>query len=210
MTFESREEAGWQLGRRLAAQGVEADIVLGLPRGGVVVAAEIARVLGKPLGVLIVRKIGHPRHREYAVGAMAEEGVVLLDRAAIAETHVHQAELNEIIEEESARLRSYKERFHHEGELSLAGKNVAIVDDGLATGATAEAAVLSAKKQKARKVIVAVPVASPDGIRRLGVVADDVIALVVDPDFVAVGQYYQYFPQTTDEEVQSLLHPAHA
>ncbi|HZV36653.1 MAG TPA: phosphoribosyltransferase family protein [Verrucomicrobiae bacterium] len=210
MVFSSREEAGWQLGQRLAAQGVQVDVVLGLPRGGVIVAAEVARVLERPLSVLVVRKIGHPRHREYAVGAMAEGDVVLLDRAAMAETHVRQAELDEIIEEESARLHDYQERFHHPGEQTLAAKSVVIVDDGLATGATAEAAVMSAKKQKARSVIVAVPVTSPEAMNRLSAVADRVVALIVEPDFVAVGQFYQSFPQTTDEEVQSLLHPAHA
>lgn len=210
MVFSSREEAGWQLGQRLAAQGVQVDIVLGLPRGGVVVGAEVARVLERPLSVLVVRKIGHPRHREFAVGAMAEGDVVLLDRAAMAETHVRRAELDEIIEEESARLHDYQERFHHAGEQSLAGKGVVIVDDGLATGATAEAAVMSAKKQKAGSVIVAVPVTSPEAMNRLSAVADRVVALIVEPDFVAVGQFYQSFPQTTDEEVQSLLHPAHA
>jgi putative phosphoribosyl transferase len=210
MIFASREEAGSQLGQRLAGQGIQSDVILGLPRGGVIVAAEVARVLEQPLSVLVVRKIGHPRHREYAVGAMAEGDVVLLDRGAIAETHVLQSELDEIIEEESARLRSYKERFHQEGEQPLAGKCVIIVDDGLATGATAEAAILSAKKQMARQVILAVPVASPEALKRLSAVADEVIALIVEPDFVAVGQFYQSFPQTTDEEVQLLLHPAHA
>lgn len=210
MTFASREEAGAELGQRLEDQGIKADIVLGLPRGGVVVAAEVAHILGLPLGVLVVRKIGHPRHREFAVGALAEEGVVLLDRNVLTETHVYPAELDEIIEEESMRLSNYKARFHQAGEQPLADKTVIIVDDGLATGSTAEAAVMSAKKQKASKVIVAVPVASPDAYERLSQAASEVVALLVDPDFVAVGQYYIYFPQTTDEEVNSLLHPAHA
>lgn len=210
MTFASREEAGFRLGERLASHGVQADVVLGLPRGGVVVAAEVAHILNRPLGVLVVRKIGHPRHREFAVGAMAEGDVVLLNQAVMSETRVAQSELNEIIEEESARLHSYKARFHHAGELPLADKTVVIVDDGLATGATAEAAVMSARKQKARQVMIAVPVASIDAFERLNAVADEAVTLLVDPAFIAVGQYYQYFPQTTDEEVQTLLHPAHA
>jgi predicted phosphoribosyltransferase len=123
---------------------------------------------------------------------------------------VHQSELDEIIAEETERLHSYKERFHGEGEQALAGKNVIIVDDGLATGATAEAAVMSARKQHARRIIMAVPVSSPDAADRLSAAADELVTMTIDPEFVAVGQYYQYFPQTTDEEVQTLLHPAHA
>jgi putative phosphoribosyl transferase len=208
--FASREDAGQQLGQELASREFQPDIVLGLPRGGIIVAAEVARTLDRPLGVLVVRKIGHPRHREFAVGAMAEADVVVLDRTALEETQVRQTELDEIIAEESERLRNYQARFHQSGEQVLTGKSVVIVDDGLATGATAEAAVASAKKQAAREVIVAVPVASPDAVNRLRAVADDVVALVADPDFVAVGQYYQFFPQTTDEEVLAVLNPTHA
>ena len=184
----------------------QADVILGLPRGGVVVAAEIARILQQQLGVLVVRKIGHPRYREFAVGALAEHDVVLLDQTAMRESHVVPAELEKIIAEETERLHDYERQFHHAGEPTLANKSVMIVDDGLATGATAEAAVRSAKKQMARRVIVAVPVASPDAMARLNAVADEVIALLVDPDFDAVGRYYYHFPQTTDEEVMALLH----
>jgi predicted phosphoribosyltransferase len=205
MTFPSREEAGQLLGQDLAARGIKSDVVLGLPRGGVVVAAEAARVLQLPLGVLVVRKIGHPRHREFAIGALAEEDVVLLDDEAVRQSQVAQNELAEVIAEETARLRDYKAKFHHPGETTLAGKSVLIIDDGVATGATAVAAVNSAKKQKAREVIIAVPVASPDALERLGRVADAAFALTADPDFMAVGQYYDYFPQTSDEEVLALL-----
>ncbi len=114
--------------------------------------------------------------------------------------------MNEIIAEESARLHNYESKFHRSDEIPLADKSVLIIDDGLATGATAEAAVQSAKKQMARAVIVAVPVASPDAFNRLRAVADEVIALIVDPDFSAVGQYYDHFPQTSDAEVLDLLH----
>lgn len=208
--FASREDAGRQLGQELASRELEPDIVLGLPRGGVIVAAEVARTLDKPLGVLVVRKIGHPRHREFAVGAMAEGDVVLFDQAVLEETYVRQSELDEIIAEETERLRAYQSRFHQLGEQVLTGKSVVILDDGLATGATAEAAAISAKKQGAREVIIAVPVASPEAVHRLEKVADEVVALAVDPDFAAVGQYYDLFPQTTDEEVLALLHSTHA
>jgi len=206
MTFASREEAGRDLGLSLAQRGVQPDVVLGLPRGGVVVAAEVARVLERPLGVLVVRKIGHPRHREYAVGAIAEHDVLLLDQSDLRETRVTRDDLDGVIGEEIGRLRDYVRLFHHAGEADLAGKSVVIVDDGMATGATAEAAVLSARKQMAREVMVATPVASADAVRRLGAVANEVVALLIESDFVAVGSHYDYFPQVTDDEVLTLLH----
>lgn len=208
VTFPSREQAGRELGYELARRGVQPDVILGLPRGGVVVAAEVSRVLQRPLDVLVVRKIGHPRYREFAVGALAENGVVLLDNAAMRDTHVVRSDLDEVIAEESERLQDYLVKFHRDHH-DLSGKTVLIVDDGLATGATTEAAVVSAKNQKAAHVIVAVPCASPQAVDRLRAVADQVISLVVDPGFSAVGRYYAVFPQTDDDEVMALLH-AHA
>jgi predicted phosphoribosyltransferase len=179
--------------------------VLGLPRGGVVVAAGVAHALRLPLDVLLVRKIGHPWHREFAVGALAENGVTVLDEDVIGTNAVLRAELEPIIEEEQERLRGYQARFHPEGAPALAGKIVLLVDDGLATGATTEAAVLSVRKQNARTIVVAAPVASTHAVERLARVADEVRVLWMDPDFEAVGQYYDVFTQTTDEEVLELL-----
>ncbi len=207
MIFSSREEAGRKLGLHLAELGVQPDVVLGLPRGGVIVAAQVARILQRPLDVLVVRKVGHPRHREFAVGALAEHGIILLDHAAMKETHITRADLEEVIAEETRRLSDYQAKFHRAEPPALSGKTVLIVDDGLATGATAEAALMSAKSRKALKVIVAIPVASPGAVERLNAVSDGVIALAVDPDFAAVGQYYAFFPQTDDQEVLALLGP---
>jgi predicted phosphoribosyltransferase len=205
MMFASREDAGRRLGRLLKEEGVEADLVLGLPRGGVVVAAEVAHILNLPLDTLIVRKIGHPLHREFAVGALAENGVVVLDEAVIEKTPLIHAELEQVIEEENQRLLEYQAKFHRQLALEVSGKTVLLVDDGLATGATTEAAVRSVQKQRGRKVIVAAPVASTHAVERLERVADGVCALWVDPDFEAVGRYYEAFSQTTDEEVLELL-----
>ncbi len=208
MVFASRHEAGQKLGSYLKELGVEADLVLGLPRGGVVVAAEVAHVLGLPLDVLIVRKVGHPLHREFAVGALAENDIVVLDENVIGRNPLVRAELSDVVAEENDRLRSYQTKFHPAGAPHLANKRVLVVDDGLATGATTEAAVLSARKQNARWVIVAAPVASTHAQARLQRVADDVIALDFDPEFDAVGRYYEEFSQTTDEEVLGLLQAA--
>ena len=205
MIFGSRQDAGRKLGHYLKERQVKADVVLGLPRGGVVVAAGVARSLQLPLGVLIVRKIGHPMQREFALGALAEGDVLVLDKTAAGISPILQTELDAVIREEKQRLAAYSGRFHRHGGPVLAGKAVLLIDDGLATGATAEAAVLSARKQGAASVVVATPVASPNAIRRLEGRADEVVALFVDPDFDAVGRYYDVFPQTTDEEVLQLL-----
>lgn len=208
--FASRQDAGHKLGLRLQQLAVEVDIVVGLPRGGVVVAAEVADVLHRPLDVLVVRKIGHPSQREFAVGALAEEDVLILNQEVIATAPLARAELGAVIVEEEERLREYCRKFHHEGETRFDAKRVLLVDDGLATGATAEAAIYSARKKRAQKVIISTPVASTSACERLEPLADDVINLQTDPNFYAVGQYYRRFLQTTDEEVLALLHHQHA
>jgi putative phosphoribosyl transferase len=208
MSFASREEAGQRLGRHLLKEGIKADVILGLPRGGVIVAAEVARALQRPLDVIVVRKIGHPRHREYAVGALAENDVVLLsDRVNANETL--RAEVSEVVREEKLRLEQYKRRFHVR-KSNLCDKAVLIIDDGLATGTTMEAAVLSARREGAKKIMVAVPVGSTSAIKKLERIADSVVALIPDPGFEAVGAYYEFFPQTGDDEVVCLLEAEHA
>ena len=210
MTFASRQDAGQKLGRHLLNQGLEVDVVVGLPRGGVVVAAEIAHLLQRPLEILVVRKIGHPQHREFAVGALAENDVVLLNEKVIGPNETTRAKVSEVIREEQKRLLQYRGKFHQSQKFDLCDRVVLIVDDGLATGATMEAAVLSARRQGARKVIVAVPVGSTSAIVKLEHVADAVFAVVSDPGFQAVGAYYQTFSQTNDEEVLDLLRAEHA
>jgi putative phosphoribosyl transferase len=202
--FASREDAGQRLGRMLKDQGVMADLVLGLPRGGVVVAAEVARHLELPLSVLVVRKIGHPWHREFAIGALAEDGVVVLDETMTGNP-VLRAEIDAVIEEETRRLCLYEATFEGEAKRELAGCRVLVVDDGLATGATTEAAVLSARKQQAASIVVAAPVASREAVHRVASLADEVRVLWMDPNFDAVGRYYDVFAQTTDNEVLALL-----
>jgi predicted phosphoribosyltransferase len=211
MKFASRVDAGHRLGRYLSEQGIQANLVLGLPRGGVIVAAEVAHGLHVQLDVLIVRKIGHPWQREFAVGALAENSVVVLDESSVGHQPAIRGELDEIIEEEKERLRAYQASFHLDGVPDLSGKAVLLVDDGLATGSTTEAAVLSARKRGANKIIVAAPVASTSAVGRLRRVADEVCALIIDPEFDAVGRYYEVFAQTTDKEVLDLLHsqPVH-
>lgn len=210
MVFASRQDAGRRLGFRLQELEVEIDVVIGLPRGGVVVAAVVAEILQRPLDVVVARKVGHPWHREFAVGAIAEGDVLILDEEIIAAMPLPKMELDVVIAEEEERLRQYSWKFHQQPPLDLAGSRVLIVDDGLATGATAEAAVLSAHKRQAREIIVAAPVASTGACERLRRLVDEVITCVTDPAFYAVGEYYKQFLPTTDEEVLALLHREHA
>jgi len=203
--FASREDAGQKLARHLKQEGVQGDLVVGLPRGGVVVAAEVAHELHLPLDVVIVRKIGHPWHREFAVGALAENDVVVLDEAVISKNPLIRTDLEDIIAEEKERLRNYQSKFHLDAMPDLSGKAVILVDDGVATGATTEAAVLSVRKRNARRITVAAPVASTNAVERLQRFADEICVLRIDPEFDAVGRYYDTFAQTTDEEVLELL-----
>ena len=210
MSFASRQDAGQKLARHLLNEGVAADVVAGLPRGGVIVAAEIAHAMQCPLDVVVVRKIGHPRQREFAVGALAENDVVLLNDRTIGANETLRAQLSEVIQEEQQRLDQYRRKFRPAQKINFCDQAVLLVDDGLATGTTMEAAVLSARRQGARQVMIAVPVGSTTAVARLERVADAVFALICDPAFEAVGAYYESFSQTTDDEVVNLLNAEHA
>jgi len=204
MSFASRQDAGQQLGQHLLNEGVRVDVVAGLPRGGVLVAAEVAHALHAPLGVLVVRKIGHPQQREFAVGALAENDVVLLDDHALGSNETARGMIQDVVREERERLLQYQKLFRVEA-IDFYDKSVLLVDDGLATGRTMQAAVMAARRKGAKQIMVAVPVASTRAIELLEGVTNGVFRLVVGPDFEAVGAYYQSFPQTSDEEVVGVL-----
>ena len=203
--FTSRQDAGHRLGALLVERHVQADRVLGLARGGVVVAAGVARALHAPLDVLLVRKIGHPQYREFALGALAEGNVVVWNEPALRASPVPPEALEAVLEEERRTLQAQRRTLAAGRTLDLNGQRVVLVDDGLATGSSMEAAVASARRHGAARVIVAVPVASDTAFQHLSRVADEVQAVLVDPDFTAVGAYYARFPQTTEEEVLALL-----
>lgn len=203
MMFADRVEAGRRLAEELAEHRGDAQaIVLGIPRGGVIVAAEVAGALGVPLDVLVVRKVGHPANPEYAAGAVDPDGSVILNPQA----HVTEAQIATLAEEERVeavrRLRLYREGRE---ELRLEGRNAILVDDGIATGLTALKAVGYAKRHGAGRVIMAAPVMAPEAAAALGREADKVVAVEIRTDFAAVGQFYRYFPQTTDDEVRDAL-----
>ena len=205
--FRDRLDAGAQLGERLLRHAGRADVtVVALPRGGVPVAAVVAGRLEAPLDVLIVRKVGAPDHRELAVGAVGPGGITLLDHDLIERLGLTEAALQAVIDEEQAE-RDRRERAYREGRaaLDLRGRTVVIVDDGLATGSTMAAAVSAARALAPAAVVVAVPVASPSGARRLTAVADEVVAVITPPRFLAVGQWFDDFRPVTDGEVRRWL-----
>ncbi|MGA2246625.1 MAG: phosphoribosyltransferase family protein [Verrucomicrobiota bacterium] len=210
MVFLSRQDAGRCLGFRLQELGVQVDVVAGLPRGGVVVAAVVANLMRRPLEVIVVRKVGHPWHREFAVGAIAEDDVFILDEEVIAAVPLARAELDAVILEEKERLRQYSLKFHEHPPPDLTDSRVLIVDDGVATGSTAEAAILTARKRGAREIILAAPVGSATACEHLARLADQVVTCLIDPNLSAVGQYYREFLPATDEEVLALLRRQHA
>ncbi|HYP70942.1 MAG TPA: phosphoribosyltransferase [Variovorax sp.] len=205
MRYDNRQHAGTRLAQALSAWSALPDlIVLALPRGGVPVAAEVARTLGAPLDVLVVRKLGHPGQEEYAMGAIATGGVRV--RAEPGDWPVTPSELEEIVRREQAELQRRERAYRGDRPaLSLQGRPVLLVDDGLATGATMCAAVQAVRMQAPSRIGVAVPVASREALSAVGALADDVVCPLVPESFHAVGLWYRDFDQTSDEEVMRFL-----
>ena len=205
MRYDNRQQAGQRLAQALSAwRGRQDLIVLALPRGGVPVAAEVARFLGAPLDVLVVRKLGHPGQEEYAMGAIASGGVRV--RAEPGDWPVTPSVLEEIVQREQAELQRREHSYRgNRPAPSLQGRPVLLVDDGLATGATMSAAVQAVRMQAPSRMGVAVPVASREALASVGTLADEVICPLVPGSFHAVGLWYRDFDQTGDEEVRRLL-----
>jgi putative phosphoribosyl transferase len=206
-TFSNRTEAGQLLAEKLVKYAGRTDvIVLGLPRGGVPVAYEVAKRLGVPLDVFIVRKLGVPGFEELAVGAIASGGVRVLNEDVLRALPNADETIESITARETAELER-REQSYRDGRPApeLRDRIVILVDDGLATGATMRAAVKALRHRGAAKIVVAVPVGPPDTCREFEVEADETICASVPEFFQAVGQYYEDFSQTSDNEVRELL-----
>jgi len=180
--------------------------VLALPRGGVPVAFEIAAALDAPLDVFLVRKIGAPFNPEFAAGAIAAGGTVVYNRAALAALGLREDDLEETVARERAEI-ARRERVYRQGRapLALGGKTAILVDDGIATGATMRAAVDAARALRPKRIVVAAPTAASDAVAELERTADTVVVLAVPEPYVAVGRWYEEFPQLEDSEVVELL-----
>jgi predicted phosphoribosyltransferase len=205
--FRDRVDAGRVLARKLDRYRGRPDLlVLALPRGGVPVGFEVARELGAPLDVFVVRKLGMPGHEEYAIGAIASGGVRIINEEAITAFGVTDAEIEAVTAAESAELER-RERRYRDGRPppEIAGKTVILVDDGLATGSTMRAAVEALREEGPARLVVAVPTAAPETCHEIGRLVDDMVCAMTPEPFYAVGLWYDDFGQTTDEEVHDLL-----
>lgn len=207
MRFEDRAAAGRALARSLAHLGERDDVVvLGLPRGGVVVAAEVARALGASLDVLVVRKLGVPGHEELAMGAVATGDVLALNEDVVRELRLSPEVLRVVADRQKEELERRELLYRSDRlPLDLKGKVAVLVDDGLATGATMMAAIRAARALEPRLVCVAVPVAASETAAMVGAEADEVVVAHTPARMRAVGLWYEDFEQTTDEEVRATL-----
>ena len=206
--FKDRQQAGRLLARALLHLEGQSPLVLALPRGGVPVAAEVASALGAPLDVVVVRKIGAPFHKELGVGALVllDQPEVVWNHPLLKELGLSDAQLRSDVKDQEiearrrlALYRGNRPPFH------LEGRTVILVDDGLATGITAQTALQALRRVHPTHLVLAIPVAPPDTLARLSQEADEIVCLMQPPWFSAVGQFYDDFTQTTDEEVVSLL-----
>lgn len=207
--FADRREAGRQLAHRLIRNASLEPLVVGLPRGGVPVAAEVADRLGAELDVIVVRKLGCPWQPELGIGAIAEGGVRVLNDALVEEVGIGRDQLDAETAREEAELARRVGRYRGDrAPISVANRVVIVVDDGLATGYTARAAIEALRRRGARRVILAVPVAPEDSIAAMRDVADEVVVVDVPSWFLSIGEFYEDFRQTSDAEVVGLLQRA--
>lgn len=205
MVFVDRVDAGRRLAERLRHLAPSRPVVLGLPRGGVPVAREVAAVLHAPLDVLVVRKLGAPMQPELAIGAIAADGAVIDWRLA-EQVGASREDVERIAEREREELARRDRRYRGDRPPApVEGRTVIVVDDGLATGATAEAAVRSLRRRGPARIVVAVPVGSTSAVARLSALADEVVCLATPEWFMAVGQFYEDFSATSDAEVEACL-----
>lgn len=206
MIFEDRKQAGEQLARQLKEYKGRGTVVLSIPRGGVVVGGEVAQALGCPLDVIIPRKLGAPGNPEFAIGAIGPHDQIFLDQKVVAQYKIPKEYINAEIARQGLEMER-RERVYREGNppLPLKNKTVVLVDDGIATGATTKVAIKSIRCQNPKKLILAVPVGPIETVAGLEKEVDELICLATPEPFYAIGQFYQEFAQTTDEQVMETL-----
>lgn len=205
--YKDRHEAGNRLAEELVKLNIEDALVIGIPRGGVVVAAGVAKKLGFPLDIIIPRKVGAPFNPEVAVGAVTQDGTVILNHMVMDLYNINREEIGGLVNEQVAEIKRRMIKYRGRDDYPYnKGKTILLVDDGIATGFTVKAAIASIKNIFApKKIILAVPVAPPDMVRTLAEDVDEILCPLVPDNFYAVGQFYDNFEQTGDEEVKELL-----
>ncbi len=204
--FQDREQAGRELAKCLAGFRDQSPIVLGLPRGGVPVAYEVSTALHAPLDVWVVRKLGAPVQPELGMGAVAEGGEVFVDPHIVREVGASEAEVQEVVDRKTAEVEERCRRFRRgRAAPELRGKTVLLVDDGIATGGTARAALRAIRRRKPRRLVLAVPVGSTDTLDDLSKEADEVVCLMPRSDLMAIGLWYEDFRPVEDDEVIAIL-----
>lgn len=209
MFFKDRYDAGRKLANELIKFKNKNAVIVALPRGGVIIGFEVSKLLKAPLDVIVARKIGAPFYPELGIGAIAPHGIKILDETLIKSLNVSEKALEKIIEQETIEMKRRSELYRRNATLAdLAGKTVIIVDDGLATGVTARASIMSIKEMFPEKIILAVPVSPPDTAEEFRKEVDEVICLNEPHEFYAVGAFYEDFRQISDDEVIHLLKKA--
>jgi predicted phosphoribosyltransferase len=204
--FADRTEAGEQLGEALRERGVDADVVLAIPRGGLPLGRAVADALDAPLDVVVAKKIGAPGNPEYAIGAVASDGSVWRNEEAFGLRDIDEAYFERERETEAENARRKAERYRGDRPTpDVAGKRVVVVDDGVATGSTVKAGLQQLREGDAAYVALAVPVGPPETVRELEELADEVVCLETPSRFMGVGQFYRDFTQVSDEEAMSYL-----
>ena len=208
LVFKDRKEAATLLAQKVKDQLLffvsRKVVVLGIPRGGVVIAREVAKGLKAPFSIVVTKKIGAPGHEELAIGAMAQDGSKILDKELIAKLRIDDKSLARQIAETRTKIKNYRSKFERVSP-RLREKIILLVDDGVATGSTVEAAILYLRKKQPARLIVASPVISKEAYVAIGRLVDKLIVLCIPDDFHSVSQFYKDFPQVTDEEVMTLL-----
>jgi putative phosphoribosyl transferase len=210
MVFQDRTDAGRRLATRMAGYRSEPNLlILGLPRGGVAVAFEIAKALHAPLDIFVVRKLGVPGQEELAMGAIASGNVLVRNLSVLDALHISESVFRAVVERERDELKRREVVYRgHRAPPAISGRSIIVVDDGLATGATMQAAIEGVRTQKPARIVVAVPVAAPCTYEKLRGMVDDFIWLATPERFYGVSQLYKDFSETSDEEVHQLLEEA--
>jgi putative phosphoribosyl transferase len=204
--FTDRAEAGRRLGEALRKFKGKDVVVLGIPRGGVVVAYEVAKALGAPLDVVITRKIEAPGEPEFALGAVTQEGDVIMDKQAAESLGASREYLDAQVKQKKEEVKERLQRLRGEAAYpSLEGRVVIIVDDGIATGSSVSAAVMSVRRRSPKAIVVAVPVAPEDAVETLAADGNEVVCLETPAEFMAIGEFYSRFDQVEDGEVKRIL-----